>query len=296
MRFKIDHLTKYEFDGSVFLEPHILRFRPRGDPSQILETFSLDVSPEPSGLSQGLDFDGNAFALAWFNDPASSLQISARAVVETTRHDPFDFFVLPDGQKQLPWKTNPTFQHYLHRVRLPGDPVEALANKMAAETPEPIAFLVRLNDDLHRSMTVFVRDEGEPFPPAETLALQAGACRDLAVLYVDICRAVGIPARFVSGYQAGDPDQDERDLHAWAEAYIPGAGWRGYDPTLGLVVADQHIVVAAAAEAADAAPVTWHIPWPGAGDRTFTFARSRATRLTGADSLRSKRGASMIPR
>jgi transglutaminase-like putative cysteine protease len=256
VRFKIDHITHYAFDGSVFLEPHLFRFRPRNDPSQILETFSLDVSPPPTGLSHGLDFEGNAFALAWFDPPSSSLQIVARAVVETTRDDPFNFFVLPEGQARLPWGENANFQHCLRRVSLPNDPVEKLAIELAAATPEPIPFLVGLNNYLHGTMTVFVRDEGDPFPPSETLIRQAGACRDLAVLFVDICRAVGIPARFVSGYQEGDPGQEQRDLHAWAEAYIPGAGWRGYDPTLGLVVADQHIIIAAAANAADASPVS----------------------------------------
>ena len=74
-----------------------------------------------------------------------------------------------------------------------------------------------------------------------------GSCRDYAVLFMEVCRAMGIPARFVSGYQEGDTEQESRDLHAWAEVYLPGAGWRGYDPTLGLVVSDRHIPLAASA-------------------------------------------------
>ena len=256
MRFKIVHRTEYEFDGPVFLEPHFLRFRPRCDSSQNVESFALQVSPEPAGLSHATDFEGNAFSLAWFDRPATKLEIVARSVVETTRDNPFDFFVLPDGQQPLPWKANARFAEYLGRVPSDVDPVGLLARELASATPEPVAFLTGLNDYVHRLMTVVVREEGDPFSPAETLASGVGACRDLGVLFVDICRAVGIPARFVSGYQEGDPVQDERDLHAWAEAYIPGAGWRGYDPTLGLVVADGHIAVSAAANAADASPIS----------------------------------------
>ena len=63
---------------------------------------------------------------------------------------------------------------------------------------------------------------------------------------MEVCRAVGIAARFVSGYQEGDREQQSR-LHAWVEVYLPGAGWRGYDPTLGLVISDRHIPLAASA-------------------------------------------------
>ena len=83
-----------------------------------------------------------------------------------------------------------------------------------------------------------------------------GACRDFAVLFIDACRCVGLAARFVSGYQDAYRSMGKRDLHAWAEVYLPGAGWRGYDPTRGLAVADHHVAVAAAADPQNAAPVT----------------------------------------
>lgn len=73
---------------------------------------------------------------------------------------------------------------------------------------------------------------------------------------METCRAVGLAARFVSGYQEGDPNAAERHLHAWAEVYLPGAGWRGYDPTHGLAVADGHIALVASALPKSAAPVT----------------------------------------
>ena len=112
-----------------------------------------------------------------------------------------------------------------------------------------------LTDQIHRDYTIEYREEGTPRDPDATLSLQSGACRDLAVLFVECCRSVGLAARFVSGYAHID-DSTDHEFHAWAEVYLPGGGWRGYDPTLGLAVADRHVVVAAAAHPSDAAGIS----------------------------------------
>jgi transglutaminase-like putative cysteine protease len=112
-----------------------------------------------------------------------------------------------------------------------------------------------LNQRIYDLVKVVIREDGEAYAPDETLRRREGACRDLAWLFVACCREAGLAARFVSGYQAGDPDTKDRYLHAWAEVYLPGGGWSGFDPTLGLAVADQHVVIAAAATPAGAAPV-----------------------------------------
>lgn len=258
MRYHIRHRTAYTFGDAVFLEPHILRFRPRSDDSQRVESFTLVVDPEPSGVSVGLDLSGNEFSVAWFTGTTTHFTIEVESVVSTFRHNPFDYIILPEGLEPLPWSLPDSAAiPFLQRGLLPThDSVAVFAAELIARDKAIAPFLAELNDELHRSTNVIVRDEGHPNEPAETLDTRTGSCRDLAVLFVDACRSVGIPARFVSGYQEGDPVQDERYLHAWAEAYIPGAGWRGYDPTLGLIVADRHIPVAAAADSRDAAPTT----------------------------------------
>ena len=258
MRYHIRHRTSYTFGSAVFLEPHILRYRPRSDDSQRVESFSLTVDPEPSGLSAGLDLSGNEFTVAWFTGTTTHFTIEVESVVSTLRHNPFDYIILPEGAEPLPWSLQDSAAvPFLQRASLPAhDHVAEFAAGLVARDNTIAPFLAALNDELHRSTKVIVRDEGDPFEPAETLETKVGSCRDLAVLFVDACRSAGVPARFVSGYQEGDPEQDERYLHAWAEAFIPGAGWRGYDPTLGLIVADRHIPVAAAADSRDAAPTT----------------------------------------
>lgn len=258
MRYEIRHRTAYAFGAPVFLEPHTVRLRPRADPAQSLDSFALTVAPAPAGLSDGIDLSGNAFSVVWFDGMASSLTIEAHTTVTTARTNPFDYLILPAGLDPLPWalhdRAAAPFLRY--DITSTGDPVAAFATALAAETGSVVPFLTALNNALHRSMTVIIREEGDPNSAAETLATQIGSCRDLAVLFADACRAVGIPARFVSGYQEGDTTQPRRDLHAWAEAWIPGGGWRGYDPTLGLVVADRHIALAAAADSHEAAPIT----------------------------------------
>jgi transglutaminase-like putative cysteine protease len=143
-----------------------------------------------------------------------------------------------------------------HYLEPPGDPsVEAFAKDvLAASSGGANAFLGELCQRIASTMTQEVRETGGAMPAGQTLALGRGACRDLSVLFMDACRAVGIAARFVTGYELGDPSDGDHDLHAWAEVYLNGAGWRGYDPSQGLAVADRHVAVAAAAEPAEAAP------------------------------------------
>ncbi|MBV9488781.1 MAG: transglutaminase family protein, partial [Verrucomicrobia bacterium] len=113
-----------------------------------------------------------------------------------------------------------------------------------------------LNGRIHDEFPRIIREEGAPNSPEVTLKLRTGSCRDVAVLFVETCREAGIAARFVSGYQKGDPDREARRyMHAWAEVFLPGGGWRGYDPTHGLATADHHVAVAATRRPRDATPI-----------------------------------------
>jgi transglutaminase-like putative cysteine protease len=120
----------------------------------------------------------------------------------------------------------------------------------------PGAFLSALNDDLYSRIDRGIRWEGSALPASMTLATRRGACRDIAVLFMSACRAQGIPARFVSGYQARSQTPDGlRHLHAWAEVYLPGLGWRGFDATHGAVVTDGHVALCAGPEQSVTMPV-----------------------------------------
>ena len=156
----------------------------------------------------------------------------------------------------------------------PGDgTVAAWAAELAAAVNQnTTAFLIQLADRIHHDFQHVGRFEGEPMAPEETLAGRNGACRDTAMLFVAACRSQGLAARFVSGYSIHHPPEvSEHELHAWAEVYLPGAGWRGYDPSLGLAVADGHLVLATAPDHRLAAPVTGTYRGTGVSS-TMTYA------------------------
>lgn len=262
MLFTIDHSTEYRFTRPVFFEPHYLRFCPRTDGAQRVVRFDLQIDPAPVGTTQALDVDGNLITVAWFSELHDRMKLRATTEVETFRENPYDFLITA-GNQRLPVG----YQHWeiallgpaLKRTAVPiyVDPARELAEQLReASRGEIVPFLSRLTETISHRFKVVHREEGAPWPPATTIEQRQGACRDLAVLWIDICRSVGLAARFVSGYHPGDSDRDKHFLHAWAEVFIPGAGWRGFDPTNGLAVSDRHVVVAASAAPQHAAPVT----------------------------------------
>jgi transglutaminase-like putative cysteine protease len=264
MRFEIIHTTRYGFDRSVFLEPHRLRLHPRRDGGQHVERFAYEIEPAPAGLTESLDAENNLLGVCWFSELTATLTVTARSVVHTTRPNAFDY-ILPAEAMRLPLSYPEALAAALglslRRADPPDageeDPVAAFTRQLLDQTDrQTLPFLTALTDRLYERTEVVIRDEGEPCSPAETLRTTVGACRDLTVLFMDCCRVAGLAARFVSGYQEGDPDQRERHLHAWPEVYLPLAGWRGFDPTHGLAVSDRHVAVASSHHPVAAMPVT----------------------------------------
>src|SRR5262249_19861105 len=138
----------------------------------------------------------------------------------------------------------------------PSAAVQELAERVKTEVgQDTVQFLVQLAAWINQNFEKILRPTGEPFPAEMTLQAREGSCRDLTVLFMEACRAVGLASRFVSGYQALAAPNGERHLHAWAEVFLPGAGWRGFDPAQGLAVADQHVAVASGINAQAAAPI-----------------------------------------
>ena len=270
MRFEISHTTAYTFSRPVFLEPHTIRLRPRCDGSQRLIRFDLTIEPKPAGLSECLDVEGNCVVHAWFDGLTELLQVMTRCEVETLQENPFDYIVHPSAARlpvEYPDDLRLSLAPY-HSQHSADDAVTQFANSVADEVDRhTLPFLAALNRRISQMCEVMVREEGEPQTPGLTLAQRRGACRDLAVLFMDVCRALGLGARFVSGYPEGDPDQGRRDLHAWAEVYLPGGGWRGYDPTHGLAVTDRHVAVAAGMRPALAAPIAGSFRGTGVSSR-----------------------------
>ncbi len=264
--YRICHTLTYRYAQPVELSPHGLRLRPRHDGAQSLHRFDLTVSPMPLGISSFLDLDGHTTCRAWFGATTEELVVQAVSVVETHWSNPFVYLLEPWALRlplDYPITLRSQLQPYLvpSSADLPPDPVALqLAIEMAhAAEGDVVAFLGTLNQRIYQECGYGVRETGDPLPPMITWNHRSGSCRDFAVLFVAVCRAAGLAARFVSGYEVGEPDTRDRHLHAWAEVYLPGAGWRGYDPTHGLVVADRHIAIAASAFPPDAAPMVGQV-------------------------------------
>jgi transglutaminase-like putative cysteine protease len=258
MKITVTHSTVYSYDVMVYLEPHTFRLRPRTNSAQRLLAFDLQIAPTPSGTTECLDQDGNLALNVWFNAPTRELSVMSRFTVETLRENPFDY-VLAGESLNLPLR----YQEPLCAALTPyrshahvAESVQRYAKSAAAGAQwNTLSFLVALSRQIYQTCRQVVRPCGPPWPSDRTLSLEEGSCRDLAVLFCDVCRVMGIAARFVSGYECASASRQDSYMHAWAEVYLPGIGWRGYDPSRGLAVSNGHVAVAAGFDHNLASPV-----------------------------------------
>lgn len=260
MKISVLHSTVYRYDGPVQLSPHTIRMRPRDDASQRLISHELRVEPTPAGRTCSLDQDGNVVTNVWFDKPLRSMAVHSRFEVETLRVNPFDFVITEPALLTLPARypepLRGTLAGYATAAEAHGDVHEFACSVAQQAQWRTMPFLTTLVHGMHRLFRHVTRPEGPAQPSAVTLDSQQGSCRDLAVLFADACRSLGLAARFVSGYDREAASSDPAYMHAWVEVYLPGGGWRGYDPSRGLAVSDSHVAVAAALTPELAAPIS----------------------------------------
>jgi len=252
MRFSVRHETIYRYSAPVRFAEHVIRLNPRPD-SGVFLSQSLIIEPTPSWLLDETDEFGNRITCARFGGESDVLRIESRFELDTVI-SPLSasgsLSILP-----LSHEASGANVAYL------GGHAHATVRNLAADVASACAgdalkFLDGLNQELFNTIRHDIRAEGAARHPEETLALGHGACRDVTTVFIAACRSLGLPARFVSGYQAQAVTPDgRRHLHAWPEAFVPGAGWRGYDPTHGLAVTDGHIALCAAPEQTATMPV-----------------------------------------
>jgi uncharacterized protein (DUF2126 family)/transglutaminase-like putative cysteine protease len=266
----LSHRTSYRYDRLVALSPHIVRLRPAPHCRTPILNYSLKVVPPRHFINWQQDPHGNYLARLVFPDQTRQLLIDIDLTAELSVFNPFDFFLEPSAETfpfpYEPWLTQ-ELAPYLER--LPAGP--RLRDCLGAIDRRPVRtidFLVDLNRRLAQDITYIIRLEQGVQTPEETLVRGCGSCRDTGWLLVQILRHLGLAARFVSGYLIQlTPDvksldgptgatADFADLHAWAEVYLPGAGWIGLDPTSGLLAGEGHIPLAATPGHVSAAPVT----------------------------------------
>ncbi|MEE4383812.1 MAG: transglutaminase family protein [Pseudomonadales bacterium] len=281
----LHHVTTYRFDRPIQIHPHVLRLRPAVHSRTPVLAYSLRVTPETHFLNWQQDPFGNYLARLVFPERSTSLSFEVDLVADLTVVNPFDFF-LEEGAEHWPFvydeRSRRELAPYLE-VSETGPRLRAWIDRVDRRRKRTVDFLVELNQRLAAEIEYTIRMEAGVQSCEETLARALGSCRDSGWLLVQILRHLGLAARFVSGYLVqltpdvpaldgpSGPSADFTDLHAWAEVYVPGAGWIGLDPTSGLFAGEGHIPLACTPEPASAAPVTGAVE-PCEVD--FTFANS----------------------
>jgi transglutaminase-like putative cysteine protease len=275
MKISVTHSTVYRYDFPVYLEPHIFRLRPRTNSAQRLLAFDIQIAPTPAGTTECLDQDGNLALNAWFSEPTRELSVVSRFTVEMLRQNPFDYVIIGESLNLPLWYRQPlcaALTPYRDDTHV-AESVRQYAKSIAEGAQwNTLSFLVALSRQVFRTFRQMIRPYGPPWPSDQTLSSLEGSCRDLAVLFCDVCRVMGIAARFVSGYECASADRPDSYLHAWAEVYLPGIGWRGYDPSRGLAVSNGHVAVAAGFDHDLASPVAG---WYSGGSRSQMEASVR---------------------
>ena len=237
MKIKYLHNLEYSYEESVQLGEHRLCIKPRSHGFQRLINFELNISPNPKILYPLLAASGEEINRITFEGHTNNLSIKSISEVETLKH-PDIFDGIKDRDLTLPFCRsiiNRDLQGALEGWMPNGqhDPsaVELAQEALAGSSNNALSFTFQLIEIIQDRVKYTKRHTGPAWPASRTLRERVGSCRDLAMLMVESCRSVGIPSRFVSGYHFEDPLPSEFDLHAWAELYIPGAGWRGFDPS-----------------------------------------------------------------
>jgi transglutaminase-like putative cysteine protease len=249
-RILIRHNTCYSYDSPIRLGPHTLLLRPREGHDLRIASSALDIFPKAM-LTYRRDLYENVLGVATFGDESvTELTIENRVEVELYETTPLNFHV-EDHALYFPFRYEPEERAgllpYLESVygdnRRVGDWL-ASYRQVSAST-ETFTVLDRMNRQIHAEIAYEARNEAGVLNPAETLRRGTGSCRDLAALFLESCRRLGIAARFVSGYVHGPSTEiGGAASHAWAEVYLPGAGWKGFDPTNAAIVGPNHITVA----------------------------------------------------
>jgi len=253
------HETIYRYSGPVFLDPHVLRLHPKSGCGVFVRDYQLEVSPSPSGEFVSEDLFGNTVHFVWFEGNTSEFRVTSRFQFEQTPWNPFGYIVHPTDAAILPVEypreSVASVSPFIAREAI-SVPVTAFAVSIAQDVDrQTLPFLVALTQRICDMVEIAPRLKGMPLSPAATLNSLRGACRDVAVLMIDACRAVGLAARFVSGYLV-DLSAGAHEMHAWVEVYVPGGGWRGFDPSRGIAVQENYIATAVGQSALHAAPVT----------------------------------------
>lgn len=252
----LNHRTCYRYDRLVSLGPQTIRLRPPLHMRNAVTTYALTIGPDHAGLTWRHDTHGNFVSEVSFRERMAHFTVDVSMIVDLAPFDP-----LSDRARPAMFAVDHDPDY-----RRPVVSADVLVPFLEADdSPWPQGHLQRLTALAQRIATrlhYMRRLEPGVWAPQETLAREAGSCRDSAWLLIALARHLGYAARFVSGYLIepsalqADPDRLVCDLHAWAEIWMPDHGWVGFDTTSGRLAAQNHIPLAASDTPEAAAPIS----------------------------------------
>lgn len=265
----IHHSTSYHYDRLVSLSAHQLRLKPAPHCRTPIKSYSLKVTPANHFINWQQDPFGNFLARLVFPEKTRTLQFDVELVCDLIPINPFDFFV-EDYAKDYPFsyseRSAKELAPFFEKEPL-GPHMQQWLETLPQGDKTTIDFLCEINQLLAKEIEYTIRLEAGVQSVETTLEKKRGSCRDSAWVLIQALRHKGIAARFASGYLVqlksdqrsldgpSGPAEDFTDLHAWAEAFVPGAGWIGLDPTSGLFAGEGHIPLACTPHYQSAAPI-----------------------------------------
>ncbi len=262
MKIRIQHQTIYRYAEIVAFGQHRMMLRPREGHDIRIEQSILEIRPAHC-IRWIRDVYGNSIAVVDFTERASELNVYSEVLLNHFETNPFNFHIEAEAVHYPFLYSHEAFLELssLLTPAYPGDTpwVRDWLGQFwkPGQTVDTLDLLQRLNRDINQRFHYQIRNEPGVQPPAQTLSKVSGSCRDFATLFIEACRCLGLGARFVSGYiLAGGATGAGSSTHAWAEVYLPGGGWKGFDPTLGVLTTSQHVAIAVSRHPENATPIS----------------------------------------
>ena len=250
MRLNIRHLTLYSYSKTVFLEPHYLLMYPLQRAHVSVESIKFDIAPSPTGQALILDIFNNPMQQLWFEDMQNMLHIEVETVVDLKPLNPFNFLPHPslslaDSELYTAEQLEVLSPFLNYETGTITSEMKNLLNDMVAGAQnDVIASITNILGYINQNWDHHVRVRPDVWSPQNCFLKKKGSCRDLAWMMTNMLRYLGLATRFVSGYSYNPELQIGHELHAWLEILIPGGGWVGVDPSLGLFVTDHFVPLA----------------------------------------------------
>ena len=258
MIIQCKHITSYKYENEVFLNPHVLYLLPQYRQYYQIQSYNIQINPVPTGRSQLVDLENNQYLQCWFSGLSDILEISVDLKVNTIPFNPLNFIYdlnFKKGPETFEYgnKHNHLLAAYL--ISAGGQDLRNFIVPIYKSSQDIVGFISTLNKSVYDNWEHEIRNEPGTHAPSFTYQYKKGSCRDLALMMIDMLRIAGIASRFVSGYAYSESLKEEHYLHAWVEIFIPGAGWIGIDPSLGLFTDHRYIPLASSYLYSNTSPV-----------------------------------------